>query len=102
MSRGNMSVRTHVKVCSQNSFNQTLVSLNQHHLSTRPFIAWRRLFCLVMLAMLPTAQPAGAHPQVCVTMRGEVVYGTGGTVTALRQAWSFDETYSAFAVEGID
>jgi ABC-type uncharacterized transport system substrate-binding protein len=46
--------------------------------------------------------PAFAHPHVWVTMKSEVVYAPDGTVTGVRHAWTFDDMFSAFAVQGID
>jgi len=42
-----------------------------------------------------------AHPHVWVTMTTDLVYAPGGSVTAVRQAWTFDDMYSAFATQGI-
>jgi ABC-type uncharacterized transport system substrate-binding protein len=53
-------------------------------------------------AFLAGAAAAHAHPHVWVTVRGEVVYGPGGAVTALRFAWTFDEAFSAFSSQGLD
>jgi ABC-type uncharacterized transport system substrate-binding protein len=46
--------------------------------------------------------PACAHPHVFVTSRSEIVYGGDGAVTGVRQAWTFDEMFSSFAVQGLD
>jgi ABC-type uncharacterized transport system substrate-binding protein len=46
--------------------------------------------------------PAFAHPHVFVTSRSEIVYGSDGAVTGVRQAWTFDEMFSSFAVQGLD
>lgn len=45
---------------------------------------------------------AQAHPHVWVTARAEIHYAPDGTVTGIRHRWSFDEAYSAFAVQGLD
>jgi ABC-type uncharacterized transport system substrate-binding protein len=44
---------------------------------------------------------AMAHPHVWVVVQTTVVYEKG-TVTALEQRWTFDELYSAMAVDGLD
>jgi len=46
--------------------------------------------------------PAMSHPHVWVVARGEIVYGPDGTMQAIRYAWTFDEAFSAFAVQGLD
>jgi ABC-type uncharacterized transport system substrate-binding protein len=52
-------------------------------------------------AFLMTAA-AQAHPHVWVTVRTELVYDAGGAATGVRHAWTFDDMYSAFAVQGLD
>lgn len=51
-------------------------------------------------AMLPIS--ALAHPHVWVTTKSEFVYGAAGTMTAIRNAWSFDEMFSSYAIQGLD
>jgi ABC-type uncharacterized transport system substrate-binding protein len=55
---------------------------------------------LVTLLSLTFAAPARAHPHVWVTMNTELVYASDGTITGVRQAWAFDDMFSAFAVQG--
>ena len=45
---------------------------------------------------------ARAHPHVWVTMKSNVVYAPDGTLIGIRHAWTFDDMYSAFAVQGLD
>ena len=47
------------------------------------------------------ADHAQAHPHVWVTMRSELLYAADGSVTGVRHAWTFDDMFSAFALEGI-
>ena len=51
--------------------------------------------------MLLIATRAMAHPHVYVIFKSEIVFAPGGTVAAVRHAWTFDEYYSAFAVQGL-
>ncbi len=44
---------------------------------------------------------ASAHPHVWVTVQATVAYD-GGKITGLQQAWTFDEMYTAMAIEGLD
>lgn len=46
------------------------------------------------------ASPALAHPHVWIDMRTELRFDDEGRVTAVQIAWTFDEFYSAFALEG--
>jgi len=43
-----------------------------------------------------------AHPHVWVTMKSELIYAPDGTVTGIRQAWTFDDMYSTFATQGLE
>ncbi len=58
--------------------------------------------CLLVLAFLGGAQPAMAHPHVWTVIRNTVVAGPDGKITGLKVDWTFDETYSGFALEGLD
>jgi len=52
--------------------------------------------------LLAAAAPAQAHPHVWVTMTEELLYAPDGSVTGVRHAWSFDEMFSAFAIQGLE
>jgi ABC-type uncharacterized transport system substrate-binding protein len=55
---------------------------------------------LTLLAM--TATPAAAHPHVWVTAASELVYAADGSITGVRHAWTFDDMFSTYAVQGIE
>jgi ABC-type uncharacterized transport system substrate-binding protein len=48
------------------------------------------------------ATTAAAHPHVWATVRAEIVFGPDHRITGIRHAWTFDEFYTAMAVEGLD
>src|SRR4051812_26061261 len=57
----------------------------------------------VALAMLVAASAnANAHPHVFVTSKSEIVYAKQGVLAGIRQVWTFDDMFSAFAVQGLD
>jgi ABC-type uncharacterized transport system substrate-binding protein len=56
---------------------------------------------LLMVALLGGAMPAAAHPHVWVTMKSELVYAPDGMMRGVRHAWTFDDMFSTFAVQGI-
>lgn len=60
-------------------------------------------FAIVLLAGF-VAQPndAQAHPHVSVTSTSELIYATDGSVTGIRHAWTFDDLFSAYAIQGLD
>jgi ABC-type uncharacterized transport system substrate-binding protein len=43
-----------------------------------------------------------SHPHVATVVKSELVFGKDGAVSGIRYAWSFDEFFSATAVEGLD
>ncbi len=45
---------------------------------------------------------AAAHPHVWVTVKSELVYAPDGSVTGVRHAWTFDDMFSVFAIQGIE
>jgi len=58
-------------------------------------------FWPALLVSLCLAAPASAHPHVWVTARADVVV-ENGAVSAVQHAWTFDEFYTAMAIEGLD
>ena len=63
-------------------------------------------FCLSVLAALVgaaiTGGAASAHPHVWVTVKSELVYAPDGSVTGVRHAWTFDDMFSVFALQGLE
>lgn len=53
------------------------------------------------LAIAGVASPAAAHPHVFVVAREGVIFGPDGRVTGIRAAWTFDDMYSSFAIQGL-
>jgi ABC-type uncharacterized transport system substrate-binding protein len=62
----------------------------------RPFV-----IALIATVIAPMVNGAMAHPHLWVTIETTVLYDRG-TFTGLRQKWTFDEFYTAFAIEGLD
>lgn len=60
--------------------------------------------CLAVLLALPiwalSAAPATAHPHVWIDMTTALQFDDQGRLSAIEIRWTFDEFYSAFAVEG--
>lgn len=64
----------------------------------------QRLFGLLLLAgtiALGTAA-AEAHPHVWITAKSEVMYAPDGSMTGVRHAWTFDDMFSTYALQGIE
>ncbi|TAK47626.1 MAG: DUF1007 family protein [Xanthobacteraceae bacterium] len=65
----------------------------------------RRIFlgAMVLGAALMAAVPAAkAHPHVWVVSASEVIYGADGAVTGIRHAWTFDDMFSTYALQGLE
>src|SRR6516225_4964218 len=56
--------------------------------------------CVILLLLL-SVNRAEAHPHVWVTFHSEVMYASDGTMTGVRHAWTFDDMFSAYALQGI-
>jgi len=52
--------------------------------------------------MLGVATGAVAHPHVWATVRSEILIGPDNKITGVRHAWTFDEFYTAMAIQGLD
>jgi ABC-type uncharacterized transport system substrate-binding protein len=57
---------------------------------------------LAVAACAGLAGAAHAHPHVWATVRSEIVFDAKGEITGVRHAWTFDEFYTAMAVQGLD
>src|SRR3954447_11734277 len=45
---------------------------------------------------------ARAHPHVWVTASSELIYAADGSITGVRHAWSFDDMFSTYALQGME
>lgn len=59
-----------------------------------PFIA--------TLMLIVASQSAWAHPHLFVDAQAHIRFDAEGRATSLHNVWTFDEGYSAFAIEGLD
>jgi ABC-type uncharacterized transport system substrate-binding protein len=66
--------------------------------------AARRWFASLLLAgaLLAGGSAAEAHPHVWVTARSELVYAPDGSLTGVRYAWTFDDMFSSYALQGVE
>lgn len=60
------------------------------------------IYLLAAAACAGAVSAALAHPHVWATVRSEVVFGPDSRITGIRHAWTFDEFYTAMAVQGLD
>jgi len=61
----------------------------------------RACCCCTLLLLLLSINRAEAHPHVWVTFQSEVLYAADGSMTGVRHAWTFDDMFSAYALQGI-
>ena len=45
---------------------------------------------------------AEAHPHVWIVAKSELIYAPDGTITGVRHAWTFDDMFSTYALQGIE
>jgi ABC-type uncharacterized transport system substrate-binding protein len=57
---------------------------------------------LVIAACVGLARTSHAHPHVWATVHSEIILDANRQITGVRHAWTFDEMYSAMAVQGLD
>ena len=58
------------------------------------------LLCLACSIALGAAT-AEAHPHVWITARSEVIYAPDGSISGVRHAWTFDDMFTTYALQGI-
>jgi len=56
---------------------------------------------LAVSVVLGTAA-AEAHPHVWIVAKSELIYAPDGTITGVRHAWTFDDMFSTYALQGIE
>ena len=63
----------------------------------------RGIFGVLALLISFTASitAASAHPHVFVAARSELLYAPDGTITGVRHAWTFDDMFSTYALQGL-
>jgi ABC-type uncharacterized transport system substrate-binding protein len=67
-------------------------------------IAMRRWLGLLLLTgvLALAAGAAQAHPHVWITAKSELIYAPDGSLTGVRHAWTFDDMFSTYALQGIE
>ena len=59
------------------------------------------LFALI-LAWSTSISLAHAHPHVWITAKSQILYAPDGSVTGIRHAWTFDDMFSTYALQGTE
>lgn len=62
--------------------------------------------CMLALAAIVVVTAFGpsakAHPHLWVTVKTEILYDAEQRITGIRHRWTFDEFFSALAIQGLD
>lgn len=62
----------------------------------------KTLFVLAVLVGQGWTAAAMAHPHVWVTMRSDIVFTDDGLIKGINLEWSFDDSYTQMALDGLD
>ena len=57
---------------------------------------------LLVCGWLFASTLAEAHPHVWITSTSELLYAADGSITGVRHAWTFDDMFSSYALQGIE
>lgn len=60
------------------------------------------VFGATLVAGVASTQFAEAHPHVWVDTRAEVAFDEQDRVAAVRHAWTFDDAFSVYVIQGLD
>jgi len=63
---------------------------------------FRHAFIAIGIASAFAPSSGRAHPHVWVDVRNEIHVTDSGLISAISVVWSFDEFYTAFAIQGLD
>ncbi len=59
-------------------------------------------FLLLATSIALGATGAQAHPHVWITVSSELLYAPDGSISGVRHAWTFDDMFTAYALQGIE
>ncbi len=68
---------------------------------TVPGARWARAV-IAAIGVTVAGSAASAHPHVWISASTELVYAPDGTLTSVRHAWTFDDMFSSYALQGIE
>jgi ABC-type uncharacterized transport system substrate-binding protein len=65
---------------------------------------WRRIPGLLLFAAVIAlaTSSAQAHPHVWITASSQLLYAPDGSLSGVRHAWTFDDMFSTYALQGIE
>src|SRR6266853_1674284 len=97
MSRSAAASRSPTRCCAA-------AACSKHQRQPDMNIFMRGLMSLLLLAgaLAFGTGAAQAHPHVWITATSELIYAPDGSVTGVRHAWTFDDMFSTYALQGIE
>src|SRR5216683_1603513 len=97
MSRSAAASRSPMRCCAA-------AACSKHRRQREVNMVMRRLLDLLLLvcALALGTGAAQAHPHVWITATSELIYAPDGSVTGVRHAWTFDDMFSTYALQGIE
>src|ERR1700682_393689 len=97
MSLSAAAIRSQTRCC-------VAAACSKHRRQPDVNILMRRLVHLLLLvgALALGTGAAQAHPHVWITATRELIYAPDGSVTGVRHAWTFDDMFSTYALQGIE
>src|SRR5712675_414868 len=97
MSRSAAASRSPTRCCAA-------AACSKHQRQPDMNIFMRGLMGLLLLAgsCALGAGAARAHPHVWITATSELIYAPDGSITGVRHAWTFDDMFSTYALQGIE
>jgi ABC-type uncharacterized transport system substrate-binding protein len=80
------------------------VACSKHQRSFDVNVAMRRWLGLLWLtgALALATSAAQAHPHVWITATSELIFAPDGAISGVRHAWTFDDMFSTYALQGIE
>jgi ABC-type uncharacterized transport system substrate-binding protein len=57
--------------------------------------------CLTAVVLVAAPAAVQAHPHMFVDAKAEIIFDANGDISAIRNIWTFDEAFSAYAKQGL-
>jgi ABC-type nickel/cobalt efflux system permease component RcnA/ABC-type uncharacterized transport system substrate-binding protein len=61
-----------------------------------------RALSIALFLTMCAVVPAAAHPHIFIDAKATVVFDNTGAIVGFRHAWTFDEGFSAWSIQGLD
>jgi len=65
-------------------------------------VRWMRRAAIAAVALVGLGSAAEAHPHIFIDAKATIVFNDQGELAQIRNAWSFDEAFSVWQIQGLD